>query len=305
LDEFAAAYPFSIKARKLLETIGEEELSSQRLRSAAERLLDVLHGRKASRERLARDAVVDYVLARIILAAVDRPSAARKYASALARAALERIREEGAEQDFFVLAKDFLPSLEVQGGEYVVSLFDYLKAGKNLLYAPLEKGRLFLSRQEAEALLEKAIEARVSDLSSISLKTLPPIVFEVAREVEPRIPREEARPAAHAGKYLELPCTKKILEGLGEGKRFYGAMALAIACVKDGLSKEDAVKLVCSYAENCAKGSSPFTAREAQASVEWVYRHSSIGFSCTKMREQGLPCDHAACPLALERRHAK
>ena len=179
-----------------------------------------------------------------------------------------------------------------------------MKNGRSLLYAPLEQGKIFFSRSELQSLLKKAIESRVSDLSSISLKTLPPFVSEVAKEIEPRIPREQAR-TTHAGKYLELPCMKKILQGMSEGKRFYGAMALAIACVKDGLSKDDAVKLVSTYAENCSKGSAPFTVREAQTSVEWIYRHPSIGFSCNKMREQGLPVDCVGCPLALERRRAK
>ncbi|MEW5956011.1 MAG: hypothetical protein AB1626_05765, partial [Candidatus Micrarchaeota archaeon] len=212
MDEFAAAYPFSSKARELLKTVGKEELSPQRLRSAAERLLDALQGRRPPKERTAREKVVDYVLARIVLAAADRPSATRKYASAVARQALERVEEADAEQDFVALAKDFFPSLDVSGGEYVVSLSDYLKSGSGLLYAPLEKGRLFFSRPELGGLLRKAIEARVSDLSAISLKTLPPFVPEIAREVEPRIPREQAR-VTHAGKYLDLPCMKKISEG--------------------------------------------------------------------------------------------
>jgi len=304
VDEFAAAYPFSSRARELLKSVGKEELSPQRLRSAGERLLDAIQGRKPFREQSARERVVDYVLARILLAAIDRPSAARKYASSVARAALEKIGDETIEEQFAELAKDFFPSFKESDGEYVVSLADYLKNGSGLLYAPLEAGKVFFSRNELQSLLKKAIEARVCDLSSISLKTLPPFVSEVAKEIEPRIPREQAR-TTHAGKYLDLPCMKKILQGMSEGKRFYGVMALAIACVKDGLSKEDAVKLVSTYAENCSKGSSPFTVREAQTSVDWIYRHPSIGFSCNKMREQGLPVDCAGCSLALERRRAK
>ena len=93
MDEFAAAYPFSSKARDLLKSVGKEELSPQRMRSAAERMLDSIQGRVPP-DRNARDKVVDYVLARIILAAVDRPSATRKYASAVAKAALDKLGDE-------------------------------------------------------------------------------------------------------------------------------------------------------------------------------------------------------------------
>jgi len=304
LDDFAADYPFSSKGKELLKNIGKEALTPQRVETAGQRMLDSMTGSRTTSTG-ARERAVDYVLARILLAAIGRPSATRKYAAAIAKQAVEKL-VESPEAYLETLAKDFLPSIRpTEASNYSVSLADYLTSGNPLLYAPLEKGQLFFTRAELAELLYNAIKNRVGDLSSVSLKTLPPMVFEAAKQLEPRLPKEKLLSGFKSGKYLELPCIKAVHAGVAEGKRYYGSMALAIACVKDGVPKEDALKLASEYAENSVKGSSPYTAREAMQTIDWVYRNPSIGFSCTKIREQGLPTECGNCPLANERKRER
>ncbi|MGC8850724.1 MAG: hypothetical protein ACP5O3_00640 [Candidatus Micrarchaeia archaeon] len=296
-SDFAFKYPFSGAAKSLLAEVGREAVDAASLRRAASRVVALLGG--AREWGSGREALVDYALARLVLACWDKPSVTWKFARRLAASTLKSLDDE----DLEALGKDFFSSLEVGESGYCVSLADFLSNGGELLYAPLEHGRVFLDRQEFESLLRSAAARRIA-LLSFSRKEVPSLVFDVAKEFEARIPREEES-RSRAGKYLALPCIARILEGMPEGKRFYGAMALSIACVKDGLPREDAEKVLKRYVENCAKGSQPYTWREALSTLEWVYRHASIGFSCKRMMEQGIVSDCGECVLARRGKHSE
>lgn len=293
-SDFASKYPFSNAAKALLREVGREAVNTDKLRRAGERLIGVLQGTPlptiSSRER-----AVDYALARLVLACWDRPSVTWKFARRLAIRGLKAIDDE----DLEALGKDFFPSLETSGDEYVVSLPEFANGGGELLYAPLEKGKIFLERGDFEGLLRDAAAHRIADIS-FPRKDIPAMVFEVAKEFEPRIPRDPSQ-QRHAGKYMALPCIVKIAAGMPEGKRYYGAMALSIASVKDGLPREDAEKILRQYVENCVKGSQAYTPREALITLDWVYKHPSIGFSCKRMKEQGIIVDCRECALGRQR----
>jgi hypothetical protein len=80
------------------------------------------------------------------------------------------------------------------------------------------------------------------------------------------------------GTYLNLPCIKKILEGLQEGQRNAGAHVLAIACRLDGKSKEEAKKIILNYAKTCSQEN--ISESEYIGWVNWIYSEKKTFWNC-------------------------
>ncbi len=292
----ASRYPFTSFAKKYLQAAGAETIDSRVLERARQRILAGIEKRELRPED-ARTELASYALARVLLACLGKPGVSKKFASWEARVGARRLVEE-EDSVFFMVAKDFLPSLAEEPA--AVSLLDYLKFGSDLVHAQVDSGKVFLARDDLVVLLREAIAAKAGDLPRVSQSQLPTMVREAVEELAEALPKETF--SGYAGKHLALPCVKKILSGLDEGRRYYGSMALAIACLRDGLAKEEARKVMEEYASNCRRSTHAFTAREALNTLEWVYKHPSIRFSCKTMRENGLVDDCEACPYRFKKR---
>jgi len=296
----AARYPFTYFAKKYLEAGGVEKIDSELLARAKQRVVDAVEKRER-RPGDARTELASYALARVLLACLARPGLAGRFGSWEARCAAEKLAEE-EESVFFAVAKDFFPSLESAGGELAVSLLDYLRNGSGLVHAQLDSGKVFLSRDELTGLLREAIASKARDLPRIKPSELPALVREAAEELGQELPKETSSFKGFEGRHLALPCIQKIRSGLEEGRRYYGSMALSIACLRDGLAREEAAKVLEEYAVNCRRSTHSFTLREALASLDWVYKHPSIRFSCRTMKENGLVGEYCeACPYRNRR----
>lgn len=303
MDELLVAkYPFVGEAKKFLKPSaasagGESEVSFDELEAAANHLLTVLSSSRAPLVLVSKNAeaaVRQHALVRLLLAALGNNFVARRYAEARARQAIELLRKE-EESVFIEVARDLLPSVESRAGEYSVSFTDYLKHGTDFASAGVEGGRVFVDKEGLLRLLMNGVKNRVqlASTATADLKTIPPLVREVVQELREelgaRLPAAAAAVApAFKGFFLQLPCMQRILAGVEEGKRYYGGMALAIACLRDGLPKEKAVDVMKEYAANCKRATHAFTPREALATLDWVYKHPSIRLSCKTMREHGF-----------------
>ncbi|MFH0922612.1 MAG: hypothetical protein V1811_00970 [Candidatus Micrarchaeota archaeon] len=292
LVELIAKYPFLSQARALLQN---DNVKYEELERAEDFVIDSLEKRKKETFRSAEEEARTLVLAKLLLASLQNELVARKFASSKAEEFVEMLKA-GDESDLHVVAKEFFPSLDNQQ----ISLDDFLKAGGKLADAQLEEGRVFLDEHALFRLLRNAIAFKLSDFSQVNLRNVPKLVREAGQELAERIPREPAFASAFKGKYLQLECVQKILKGVPEGKRYYGSTTLAIACVKDGLSREQAAQVMQDYVNNCPRGAQPFTLREALASVDWVYKHPTIGFSCSMNVSRGLI--DSQCGNCIQRR---
>ncbi|MCX6767819.1 MAG: hypothetical protein NTY90_03780 [Candidatus Micrarchaeota archaeon] len=302
----AAKYPFTSFAKKYLQAAGVEKIDSNALEEAKSRVIAAVRegGRGAGGARgtseATRAGLVSYALARIMLAYIGKSGVSRKFALREARAAAERLEAED-EELFISVARDFFPSAAAAAGEYSVSLPDFLKYGSGLIHAGVEAGKVFMDRGDLTGVLREAITAKVMDLPKVRASEVPALVREAAEELEEELPKESF--TGFAGKHLALSCVKKILSGMEEGRRYYGSMALAIACIRDGLAREEAKKVMEQYAGNCRRATHPFTAREALATLDWVYKHPAIRFSCRTMRENGLIGEYCeSCPYRFKKR---
>jgi hypothetical protein len=88
-----------------------------------------------------------------------------------------------------------------------------------------------------------------------------------------------------SGKYVNLPCVQKILEGVPEGQRNAGAHILAIAARLDGLPQKEAQKVMLEYADNCSKDN--ITESEYLGWVEWIFKEKPF-WNCRFCKELEL-----------------
>jgi hypothetical protein len=304
--EFAAKYPFVSGAKAFLQQV--QKISAPDLERAQGRVLSAIERRDRKLLPNNLEELSSYALARVLLAVLSNYLWTKKFGSEEAKRA-ERALKEEEEGIFILVAGDLLPSVKAEDSaqfSYSVSLTDFLKNGGELANAELEHGRIFLKKDGLARLLRKVMEKRITDFSGIDARKIPALVKESARELEEMMPKETGAGGAAAGfrgKYLSQECIQKILSGMPEGKRFYGAMALAIACWNDRLPRDEAIKVMDAYAKNCRRATHPFTLREAINSLDWVYRKRGIRFSCKKLLEQGLIEDYCSnCVNRLGRR---
>ncbi len=240
----------------------------------------------------SESALANYALSRLMLSQLQNFALADKFSENSAHIA--RLRLEKNDSELNAVAKEFFPSLEPAQKPFdcSMSIFDFLKSGEQLLYAQLANGRVHAEKNELLELLENSIKRKIRELPRADPKLVPAIVKDAAEELEESVPKEISQPRVqtgrYSGKFLSLPCVSKAVSGTGEGKRYYGSMAVAIACTKDGLPKEQASAVMEEYVKHCAKTAHEFTFREGLASLDWVYKHASIGFSCKMIRDQGL-----------------
>jgi hypothetical protein len=93
-----------------------------------------------------------------------------------------------------------------------------------------------------------------------------------------------------SGEYLGLPCIQKVLEGLPEGQRNTGAHVVAIATRLDSMAREDAVKVMVSYAGNCPQEN--ITENEYQGWIDWIFSQKNIFWNCRFCKELDV-CEKA------------
>jgi len=287
----AYAYPFSAGARQFLEKAGFESVSYEDLERAQSFVSSLFNAGLPQIKSRASSApektdLLNYVLARMMLASLGSDYYSRRFSNQYGRVGAERLKNDSP-QAFEKISKEFFPSLDRGPDGYSLSLPDFLKHGRGLPNTELESGKIFLSREQFFVLLHDAISQKTADFSSFKTRSLPPLIKEAADELYHSLP-SPITTSSFAGTYLDLPCIRNILNGLPEGKRYYGSMALSVACFKDGLSKERAEEVLQQYVNACRRTSHPFTLREAFATLDWVYRHGVKGISCRTLREQGL-----------------
>lgn len=294
----AQKYPFIAKARKALEG---KRITSGELEAAQERVLRVL-GKKAQRPAESGEHLATYAAARLLLALSGDNYSARKWAVGEAAAFAEELEKRAGEEEFSEVAHELLPSLQQEDDFFTVAVLDYAKSGRDLAHQEVEGGRVWLDRQAALQLVRRAIEVRAfPSFPSASLKQAPEEMRKAAEQLRAALPKQELPSGVggrFGGSYLARQCVQELRKGVGEGKRWYASMAIAIALRHDGVQLEQARQAMSEFAANCGKGAQPFTAREALATLEWVYkRESPPRLSCKTLISQGLiegPCD--SCP---------
>lgn len=284
-EKLIAKYPFLTQGRELLAET--EKVDLLEIENAVSDTASWIRQPNEYAGRDARNEVRKLALNRLLLTALNNPVAFRKFALNYGRTLRKRLQDEEPGV-LLEVAKDFLPTIVESSGNYAVSFIDFVRKGGELKDVDLSAGIVYLTRAELAALVAKAVESKLS--SPAGAAKIPPEFKEAAEELRAAIPTVAVK-SSFKGKYLQLPCVQNILAGQPEGKRFYGAMTLAIACLKDGLSKEQAEAVMQDYVNVNPRGTHEYSLREALATLDWVFKRGSIGFACSVTQSNGLGGD--------------
>ncbi len=261
---FADKFPFSVHAKEYLK---DEGLNPELVRRSVECIETGVGG------------VSEYAVARIILSL----SGNRKELHFFAKKMSDRVVFADSE-NFVLIAKEFFPSVDFFN--FTVSVVDFVKFFE-LGGTQIQNGLVYLGDSRTlESVVKKAVIKKIED---IHVSEAPDVLKKESLKFQPVLP------SGGRGKLLSKKCMVEILKGVGEGKRYYGSMALSIACLKDGLNFEDASNVLKVYANNCDKGVNSFTEKEALTTLKWVYGKPSIRFSCKVLQSQGLVSDCSDC----------
>lgn len=307
-SRIAFNYFFSRQAREYLSSLKSLDVSADDLERARDFSLRLISRASSKVPFVSWPAHGDaelrsIALCRMLLAASSNAYAARLFGEGLAKLCCHRLLSESAESRISLLSQLY-PSLSREENGYSLALADYLSGPNELVYAALENGRVTVDEDRLIDMTRLLLSTRASDLSAIDRKAIPKMAADYAPDFSEALPKPVASALDNfKGKWLNQPCLRKILAGVGEGRRYYGSMAIAIACQKDGLSKSEATAVMQQYVSNCSRTSHEFREGEALATLEWVYRHPGINLSCKMMLQQGLIdkfCDD--CPQVRGRR---
>ena len=292
-EKIAFNYFFSRQSKQLLSAQGIGEITNEDLERGQDFCLRLIHHAQAKapfEPWIANngDELKWIALSRMLLSGVGNPFASRLFGEGIAKLCVARLRIED-ELVFLSVLSQLYPTIKQDDGNFTLGMADYISGSNELAYAPIDKGLITIGKEALLEMAYKHFSTKASDLSSIDRAVLPPMVKDFAADFASSLPESPALAIRQfEGKFLNQACMKKILAGVGEGKRFYGSMAIAIACQKDGLSKEEASALMKQYVVNCQRSSHEFREGEALASLDWVYKHPGINLSCRKLLQQGL-----------------
>jgi len=292
-SELVTRYPFVAASRAYLK---DSKVSDAEFEDAAGRVLATVNNSPARRESKPAEAVKNYAVERLVLYSLDDAFAARRYAANKATGYARLLAGE-EEATIVRVCREFFPSLRPA---YSVSVIDFVKNARGLAEAQVEGGRVALNKEGLVGVFREALAKKVSSFTA-DRKTLPKNAVAAAEGIKPRVAETVKPPSFFKGSVYSLPCVQKVRKGVMEGKRYYGAMALAIALCRDGVTKERAIDELADYARRCSAGTGEFTEKESRNAVEWVYKHSTIGFACQAMRDQGLATEEECAGCARRR----
>jgi hypothetical protein len=235
----------------------------------------------------ALEEVAVFAAMKLLLAALDRPSVTAKVASKYASFIGARLEEDSDDERKRLVARDFFPSLKPFESDYSVGVTDYLlQAPSDLALQPVSEGRVRMSPAQLQKLVVDAVRHKVKDAPRGT--GFPAGVVKIAKEMYNTLPKEQVEYKKFAGKQLAMDCCVKLLQGMPEGRRFYGAMALSIACLNDELTLEEGEEVLRQYATACQKGAHDYTENEALNVVRWAYKKGQVRYNCQRLRDQGI-----------------
>lgn len=294
----AYKYPFLAAAKEALK---DKALGAVHLQQAQQRVLASLEG-QTPQPQPTLDYALEYVGARILLALAGEGYAAKQWAVREAATLAEEVNTESDSTRLAIL-HELLPSLQRQEGAWSVSVLDYIRHSRDFALAEVADGRVRLDDQASRGLVRSAIESRLlATIPRHALKDIPSDYRAAAEQLRAKLPKYEIQ-VNSSGKgagqaYLSRTCIQELRQGVGEGKRWYASMALAIALKHDGVPLEKAREVMSEFVNACPKSQHPFTAREALTTLEWAYkREGPARLSCRNLIAQGLMADYCdACP---------
>ncbi|MDE1857282.1 MAG: DNA primase noncatalytic subunit PriX [Candidatus Micrarchaeota archaeon] len=256
--DFAAKYPFTEQARRIVESLNLTAVEPRYLDIARARVEEDMsdepkeYGRIPTND-LKRNSLVGYLYSRLLVSAMSSDLALSKYATGEARKAASAMEAED-DKTLSILADSIGIKLSKAGPEYSVGLIDYLgfrqrSAGASLANQRLSNGTVFLQRYKLIRLLQAAAESAIRRGLPIPANEIPDEVLKYAKSMKaPQ--RKAATQSKAAGSYAWIE--QVLANPIPDVRHRTVNLVLAPYLVNvKGMDEEQAFEVISRYIERC------------------------------------------------------
>lgn len=287
--DFACRYPFSKEAREIIaQSAGE--MDEGLIKAGKSRVEEDLNQAsisysKVSMPEIKRAYVLSYVYSRMIISAIGNRIHLDRYVRSEAKRARAAL-----EADTMPNMLRLITELELQMGyseeHFIISLPKFLmlasgEAGLSLVKQELSKGLVYLDRENAMRLVEKAIAEEIRKKLPIPTSDLPRRIIDESKGV--KLPKINTRVEIREGSYRWID---KILSNpIGDVRHRTVNLILApyLTNIK-GMSEEEASSIIIEFIERCK-----------QINPDTKVNASYIKYQCKYSKSKGMK------PLSLEK----
>lgn len=250
--DFAYKYPFSKEAREVISAAGA--LDRRMLTAGKVRLEEDLNSEspgygKVNMAEAKKAYVLSYVYSRMLISAVNNRTHIEKYVSAESTRVRKALEDETL-PNIMKLASQLGLDLSYSNERFVVRFTAFLHvAGRmELVRQELDKGLVYLPKEEALDALENAAAAEIRKKLPIPAGDLPTEVIAEAKTL--KLPKIDTGVEIREGSYRWIE--RLLANPIADVRHRTVNLVLApyLTNVK-GLSEEDAAKVILDYIERC------------------------------------------------------
>jgi hypothetical protein len=294
--DFAYKYPFSNEAKSIVSEIvsgrrGADEVHLAQAKEHIESMLTKgLRFVAIGSDYLKKDYLLTYLYSRMLVSLSYDGFLIDRFAESEAKRSAEATKLESS-QNVARICAELDMHVDVNGGEYSMGFVDFLKnrpARKeySLVNQRLEKGKVFLDRNEFAAVLEVMFKKRVREGLPINQKELPKEVLLFYKSNGIRITSHEGR-KKESGQgigWVERLLDYPILDGR---HRIVNLVLAPYFVNVRKLEVDDAVKRISDYIEKCRKANPDTKIDERYIRYQCMYakKKGSRVLSAKKARE--------------------
>ena len=287
--DFAYRYPFSKEAREIIAqsagSIDDNLISMGKLRVEEDlNRAEISHSR-LNMVDIKKAYVLSYVYSRMIISAIGNQIHLDRYVRSEAKRARSALESDTLPNMIKLMAELDL-RMSYSDGRFIISLPSFLTfssgdQGLSLVKQELGKGLVYLDKENAMGLIEKAIAAEVRRKLPIPLSDLPKRIIAESKGV--KLPKINTRVEIREGSYRWI---EKILSNpIGDVRHRTVNLILApyLTNIK-GLSEEEAASIIIEFIERCK-----------QINPDTKVNSSYIKYQCKYSKSKGMK------PLSFEK----
>lgn len=286
--EFAAKYPFSADAKKIMDE-KKPEISDEIIGRALERLNYALRtgrimqgGVISAQEKF--EEIVIYATGRMILASINNPFLTNKYAVAWAKTAYEKMSMEEAKEIGREFGVEMKAEMKGQGGAFFLPISVYLEfspddVAYSLVNREVEGGFVKIKEREFIRIVQEAIKKHLEKLPKERVRD--ERIKKAGEELREFLPKIDKKTTT-AIKGEHPPCIKALLEQVyrHENLGHHARWSLAVYFLNRGVSEDAILSLLSNLPD--------FSEKKTGYYVEHAKKRGYIMPSCETMRAYGL-----------------
>ena len=259
--DFAYRYPFSEDAKSIIREMSLQKVDRVHLTEAKEHIDSILKSKDhpftyTESGYIKKDYLLTYLYSRMLVSASSDPWLTDRFASAEAKRSTDSIRIEPEASKIHHLCLELGLNIGFEGDLFSIDFINYIKNRPNLkefylVNQRLEKGKVYLEKNELASMMENAIKDKIKEGLPISRKDLPAEVVSFYKEnpFTVRVRKSVVDTGKSRG-WIERLLEYPILDGR---HRVVNLILAPYFVNVRKLEIDDAVKRISEYIEKCKK----------------------------------------------------